>query len=48
MTTYESTENGGKANIYRNINDKSVITAMLAVNRKVFDNLFVVKSLNMS
>ena len=31
-----------------NINDKSVITAMLAVNRKVFDNLFVVKSLNMS
>ncbi len=31
-----------------NINDKSVITDMLAVNRKVFDNLFAAKSLNMS
>ena len=31
-----------------NINDKSVITAMLAVNRKLFDNLFAAKSLNMS
>jgi hypothetical protein len=31
-----------------NINDKSVITAMLAVNRKVFDNLFAAKLLNMS
>ena len=31
-----------------NINDKSVITVMLAVNRKVFDNLFAAKLLNMS
>ena len=34
--------------IDKTINDKSIITAMLAVNRKVFDNLFVAKLLNMS